>query len=79
MLQQIEARITSRTKAIMVVHIFGLPVDMDPVLALAHKHGLKVIEDAAEVHRPDLSRPAVRQLRRRQHLQLLPQQARDHR
>jgi perosamine synthetase len=46
---QIEARITSRTKALMVVHIFGLPVDMDPVLALARKHALKVIEDAAEV------------------------------
>ena len=45
----VEARITPRTRAIMVVHIFGLPVDMDPVLALAHQHGLKVIEDAAEV------------------------------
>jgi len=47
---QIESRITPRTKAIMVVHIFGLPVDMEPLLALAHKHGLKVIEDAAEMH-----------------------------
>ena len=47
---QIEARITPRTKAIMVVHIFGLPVDMDPLLALAQKYGLKVIEDAAEMH-----------------------------
>ena len=47
---QIEARITPRTKAIMVVHIFGLPVDMEPLLALARKHGLKVIEDAAEMH-----------------------------
>jgi perosamine synthetase len=46
----IEARITPRTKAIMVVHIFGLPVDMQAVLALADKHGLKVIEDAAEMH-----------------------------
>jgi perosamine synthetase len=46
---QIEARITPRTKAIMVVHIFGLPVDMDPVLSVARRHGLKVIEDAAEV------------------------------
>ena len=34
----------------MVVHIYGLPVDMDPVLELAEKHGLKVIEDAAEAH-----------------------------
>lgn len=47
---QIEAHITPRTKAIMVVHIFGLPVDMDPLLALANKYGLKVIEDAAEMH-----------------------------
>ena len=47
---QIEARITPRTKAVMVVHIYGLPVDMAPLLALAHKYGLKVIEDAAEMH-----------------------------
>lgn len=46
----IEARITSRTRAIMVVHIFGLPVDMDPVQEIARKHGLKIIEDAAEMH-----------------------------
>lgn len=45
----VETRITPRTRAIMVVHIFGLPVDMDPLLALARRHGLKVIEDAAEV------------------------------
>lgn len=47
---QIEARITPRTKAIMAVHIFGLPVDMAPVLALAAKYDLKVIEDAAQMH-----------------------------
>jgi len=47
---QIEARITPRTKALMVVHIYGLPCDMDPILALANKHGLRVIEDAAEMH-----------------------------
>ncbi len=47
---QIEAKITPKTKAILVVHIYGLPVDMDPILALAKKHNLKVIEDAAEVH-----------------------------
>ncbi|MBN3894912.1 MAG: DegT/DnrJ/EryC1/StrS family aminotransferase [Nostoc sp. NOS(2021)] len=47
---QIEAKITPRTKAIMVVHIYGLPTDMEPVLALADKHGLKIIEDAAEMH-----------------------------
>lgn len=47
---QIEARITRRTKAIMVVHIYGLPVDMDPVLDIAKRHGLKIIEDAAQMH-----------------------------
>lgn len=47
---QIEGKITSRTKAILVVHIYGLPVDMDPVLEIAAKHGLAVIEDAAEMH-----------------------------
>ncbi len=47
---QIEARITSKTKAILVVHIYGLPVDMDPILELCEKHGLYLIEDAAEVH-----------------------------
>jgi perosamine synthetase len=47
---QIEGKITKRTKAIMVVHIYGLPVDMDAVMSLANKHGLKVIEDAAEQH-----------------------------
>ncbi len=46
----VAAAITSRTKAIMIVHIYGLPVDMDPILALADKHGLKIIEDAAEMH-----------------------------
>jgi perosamine synthetase len=47
---QIEAKITSKTKAIMVVHIYGLTVDMDSVLAIAKKHNLKIIEDAAEAH-----------------------------
>ncbi|MGA2863118.1 MAG: DegT/DnrJ/EryC1/StrS family aminotransferase [Verrucomicrobiota bacterium] len=47
---QVEAKITARTKAIMVVHIYGLPVDMEPLLAMAQKHGLKIIEDAAEMH-----------------------------
>lgn len=47
---QIEAKITSRTKAIMAVHIFGLPVDMDPLLDIARRYGLMVIEDAAQMH-----------------------------
>lgn len=47
---QIEEKITPRTKAIMIVHIYGLPVDMNPILALADKYGLRIIEDAAEMH-----------------------------
>jgi perosamine synthetase len=47
---QIESRITKKTRAIMPVHIYGHPVDMEPVMTLAEKHHLKVIEDAAEVH-----------------------------
>jgi perosamine synthetase len=46
----IEAKITTKTKAILVVHIYGLPVDMAAVMALAKKHNLLVIEDAAEMH-----------------------------
>ncbi|HEC25940.1 MAG TPA: DegT/DnrJ/EryC1/StrS family aminotransferase [Gammaproteobacteria bacterium] len=46
---EVEAKITPRTRAIMVVHIYGLPVDMEPLFAIANKHGLAVIEDAAEV------------------------------
>ena len=44
---QIEPAITSRTKAIMPVHYAGSPCDMDPILAIAQRHGLKIIEDAA--------------------------------
>jgi perosamine synthetase len=45
----VEARVTEKTKAIMVVHLYGLPVDMDPVLEIAQRHGLQIIEDAAEM------------------------------
>jgi len=47
---QIRAKITKKTKAIIVVHIYGLPVDMQPVLDLATEYDLKIIEDAAEMH-----------------------------
>jgi len=46
----IEEKITDRTKAILPVHIYGHPVDMDPLLKIAKKHNLFVIEDAAEAH-----------------------------
>ncbi|MEK6809609.1 MAG: aminotransferase class V-fold PLP-dependent enzyme, partial [Nanoarchaeota archaeon] len=48
--EQIENKITSKTKAIMVVHIYGHPVDKDVVLKIARNHNLIVIEDAAEAH-----------------------------
>jgi perosamine synthetase len=48
--QKIEAKITSRTKAIIPVPIYGHPCDMDPILEIAKKHKLYVIEDAAEAH-----------------------------
>lgn len=47
---EIEEKITPKTKAIMIVHLYGLPVDVDKILELAKKYDLKVIEDAAEMH-----------------------------
>ncbi|MBI2983320.1 MAG: DegT/DnrJ/EryC1/StrS family aminotransferase [Chloroflexi bacterium] len=47
---QVASRIGPRTRAVMPVHIYGHPVDMDPLLALADRHRLRVIEDAAEAH-----------------------------
>ena len=46
---KIEKKITSKTKAIIAPHIYGLPIDMDPLLKIAKKYKLKVLEDAAEV------------------------------
>lgn len=47
---QIEEKVTNKTKAIMVVHMYGLPVDMEPVIDIANRYGLYIIEDAAEAH-----------------------------
>ncbi len=46
----IEAAITSKTKAVIPVHLYGQTADMDPILAVARKHGLRVVEDACQAH-----------------------------
>ncbi|MBN1900893.1 DegT/DnrJ/EryC1/StrS family aminotransferase [Candidatus Sumerlaeota bacterium] len=48
--KNIEKQITKKTRAIIVVHLFGSPADMDPILKLARRHNLRVIEDAAQAH-----------------------------
>ena len=48
--EEIKDGMSARTKAVIVVHLYGRTVDMDPVLELAREHGLRVIEDAAQAH-----------------------------
>lgn len=48
--EQIEKKITSKTKAIMVVHIYGHPCEMDSILDIARRHNLRIIEDASQMH-----------------------------
>jgi len=47
---KIEAKITSRTKAIIPVHLYGLPAEMDEIVAIAKKHHLRIVEDCAQAH-----------------------------
>lgn len=61
---QVADRITSRTKAVMPVHIYGHPVDMAPLLAIAEKHGIAVVEDAAEAHGAEYRMPETSTWRR---------------
>lgn len=49
-LETIKEKVTEKTKAIMIVHLYGHPVDMDPILEFANSRGIKIIEDAAEMH-----------------------------
>ena len=57
--RKIEAKITSRTKAILPVHILGMPADMKTVLAIAKKHNLKVIEDTCQAHFAEIDHQRV--------------------
>jgi perosamine synthetase len=50
---QVRAKLTPRTRAVMPVHIYGNPVDMQPLLELADEHGIAIVEDAAEAHGAD--------------------------
>ncbi|MCZ6775316.1 MAG: DegT/DnrJ/EryC1/StrS family aminotransferase [Ignavibacteria bacterium] len=56
---EIEAKITARTKAIVAVHLYGQPADLDPLLEIARKHGLYLVEDCAQAHLAEYKRKKV--------------------
>jgi dTDP-4-amino-4,6-dideoxygalactose transaminase len=60
--ERIEEKITSKTKAIIPVHLYGQPADMGPIMALAKKHGLKVVGDAAQAHGAEYKGRPIAQL-----------------
>ena len=61
---RLEAAITPRTKAIVPVHLYGQPADMDPIMEVARRHGLVVIEDACQAHGSDTRAADVGRSRR---------------
>ncbi len=75
----IRRRLSPRTRAIIAVHLAGWPCDMDPIMALAREHGLKVIEDCAQAHGASYKGRPVGSLGRCGRLFLLPGQDHDHR
>ena len=72
--EDVERKITDKTKAIVVVHLFGMPSKMDELIAIAKKHNLKILEDASHAHGADIQRQAHWVLWRCQRLQHARQQ-----